>query len=595
MTNTTASIEISITCFRPSERTLVNINEIFSSMEKIDSLKFSFFLNGLEGSKYETKVIELFKNSKLKNIFFDSSEQNLGVGLGVYKCTSKQIADYTMYLSDDDLINFSLIQKLTNNLSYYRPDIFHQILDDKYTIDQRQSSIIISNDSPDYERYLSEVAFRSGALPGFGFKQSICHEFLSINNFKKKIYPWILFTTSNLIYKVAIFNLDEQIKVSPGAKTEERFRDRVPRDIDYGYIERVSYSEKFNCTTKIFYEYYCFGWIRSVYQELYSVDRIAAKNLRFILGKSKWLLNKKINFRLAGLLHIIVCTSFTNIFKSIILYINKTLTLLRDSYNVLENIEHNNESTLREYKYILSNILRNRITRSANLSRIISNLDVKYLSCIGNGFNKLFNYNIINGIELAENDRVTHDLYKLINIATITKQTQLLWCDFKDNKILLDFAKQYVSASLESIPNNNNLIIQNCYFIFDRNDLETYSHSFHHDDVGIRFKCWHIIDSNGDIGLEILRNSEISGNLGLPCYIFSTNHRGDEINISKIPAKKWGSYFFNTDLLHRGYTSLCSYRLAFVVEIIDREKMISIENKGGACHSNLNVTNFFNA
>jgi len=161
----------------------------------------------------------------------------------------------------------------------------------------------------------------------------------------------------------------------------------------------------------------------------------------------------------------------------------------------------------------------------------------------------------------------------------------------KWDKTLKDAAINIIASPIiKEAKEKYNFVVQNAYYAYDYYSKKEYHHVWHQDDVGFRLKLWVILDSNGEIGIHWapLSMKELKERIyGENRFVFC-----EEPIFSKFqPSLPKLSYLLNTDCFHRGSISKGSSRLAFVVELINHEKMLKINGIAPACHFNPDTIN----
>lgn len=270
-------LSIAVSCYKPSRKSIENVEVILSSLKDDEEIELSYLLNGTCGNKYENKLIELLENSRLENIIFNYKNINIGVGNGVKLAIDSSRGRYILLLGDDDLIEKETIFFLKKKSIELNFDIAHQFLQDATYKDSSYSERALSRNDNKYFQLLAEIGFRSGALPGFMFKKSLIDKSESWND---KLYPWIKLIFHQKVAIIALIKPPSMIKIDKGPDIKDRFNDRVPRGHDYGFVERISYSENTDILSlKIFYNSLCYLWIIKLSKEILSFSKERYVNL----------------------------------------------------------------------------------------------------------------------------------------------------------------------------------------------------------------------------------------------------------------------------------------------------------------------------
>ena len=252
-------LSIAITCFKPSKKSIENILIILDVINERRDVSLSYFLNGKSGNEYEAQLLDIFNNNTTDRCLFNCIDKNIGVGMGVAAAISYSNGRYVMLLGDDDLINKDCILYILNKSHELSFDIAHQyLIDSKYTDSSKIEKFAELNEI-NYSSLLAEIGFRSGALPGFIFKREL---FDDAPHWKDKLYPWIEIVFSSSISSIALLSPSKMIEIDDGPGLKDRFKDRVPRGDDYGFLERLSYGDLAKSKSlKVAYDSYCYLWI----------------------------------------------------------------------------------------------------------------------------------------------------------------------------------------------------------------------------------------------------------------------------------------------------------------------------------------------
>ncbi len=270
-------LSLAISCYKPSKKSIENVEEILSALKDDEEIELSYFLNGLSNNKYEDKLIETLKNNNSRNIIFKHKNVNIGVGNGVKFAIDSSNGRHVLLLGDDDLIKRETIYFLKNKSSELDFDIAHQYLQDSTYKDSSYLEKVVSKNNYKYYRLLAEIGFRSGALPGFMFRKSLIEK---SESWQDKLYPWIKLVFHPEVSIVALLKPPTMIKIDKGPDINNRFSDRVPRGHDYGFVERISYSKNTDILSfRTFYNSLCYLWIIKLSKEILSFSKEKYENL----------------------------------------------------------------------------------------------------------------------------------------------------------------------------------------------------------------------------------------------------------------------------------------------------------------------------
>lgn len=250
---------IAISCYRPSKKSIDNIEIILGVIKGRDDVSISYFLNGKSDNHFEHQLLDIFDKNTSDKCLFNYVDHNIGVGMGVASAISYSDGHYVLLLGDDDLINKDCILYILNKSKELSFDVGHQYLKDSTYVDSNANEKFAKFSDRNYSALLAEIGFRSGALPGFIFKREL---FKNASHWKDKLYPWIEIVFNDNVNSVVLLSPSEMIEIDEGPEVNERFKDRVPRGDDYGFLERLSYGDLAKSFfLKASYNSYCYLWI----------------------------------------------------------------------------------------------------------------------------------------------------------------------------------------------------------------------------------------------------------------------------------------------------------------------------------------------
>lgn len=270
-------LSIAISCFKPSHKSIININNIYNVLKNNTSIELSYFLNGKCNNEHEKQLINFFHNNKQENFFLNYEDENIGVGMGVWSAINFSNGEHIFLLGDDDIIQKECIEYILDKILKNDFDIGHQYLIDKSYSDSLELEKILNKSDRNYQYLLAEVGFRSGALPGFIFKKCL---FEDATSWKDKLYPWIELVFHPKVNSIALLSPKVKIEVDNGPDIKDRFTDRVPRGSDYGFLERISYSKLSKSKTVIYaYNSFCYLWIIKLSKMIFNFSMEKYKSL----------------------------------------------------------------------------------------------------------------------------------------------------------------------------------------------------------------------------------------------------------------------------------------------------------------------------